>query len=650
MTLFKQMALTLTLFLTTILLYMMVLNFQTATAFVQNHLYTNSNNTAHSLGLSLSKIADPNDTASMETMINAIYDSGYYEKITLTLVDGKEVYTRTTDVYVSDVPQWFISKVKIVNAIAFSDIMMGWNRFGRLEISGHTGHAYKQLYDTFKELIQTFIVSGFFILAILYVLLSMSLKSLRQIRAQAQGIIENHFIIESKMPFTTEFRSVTVAMNAMVKKVKDIFERENETLIQYQELLYKDSESKLYNRRYLLTKLPEYLKFNTHLSQGLYDMLSIDELDRFKKEHGYDEYARFIESIAEKLNHCTELSEGSFLVRLNEGEFFLILPCCELTVLKVQCDELLRDLQKELDTDSLSYLVIGLGIGEYSEKDTVKTLLSRGDLNVAQAKQNEDFGLCVETSNASTLVLSRDEWRQELLQAFKTESFIFAAQNAMHFEAEQTSLLHQEIFVRLKRYDRSIHSAGVFIPMATTLGLVDEIDRYMITKMFDSLASERCVYPVALNLGAEFIKKYVNMEWLKENLSRLTPQKRARISFEVSHTIALHNIEAMISLASTLRAFGCRLGIDNYTIPEEGVFSLSIIRPHYIKSTFGYLKDMMIETHTGKIKESIHNVASSLGFDIIVTNVETQEELEMMQKWGFYDAQGRFVSPIEFLN
>lgn len=54
------------------------------------------------------------------------------------------------------------------------------------------------------------------------------------------------------MPFTTEFRSATVAMNAMVSKVKDIFERENETLVKYQELLYKDAETKLYNRRYLV--------------------------------------------------------------------------------------------------------------------------------------------------------------------------------------------------------------------------------------------------------------------------------------------------------------------------------------------------------------------------------------------------------------
>jgi len=94
MTLFKQMAMMLTLFLGIILVSVMVLNFKTATAFVQDQLYTNAKNTAHSLGLSLSKLADPEDIASMETMINAIYDSGYYERIALLDVEQKPIYVK----------------------------------------------------------------------------------------------------------------------------------------------------------------------------------------------------------------------------------------------------------------------------------------------------------------------------------------------------------------------------------------------------------------------------------------------------------------------------------------------------------------------------------------------------------------------------
>src|SRR3990167_2361544 len=292
MSLFKQLVIMLTLFLGVILVSVMLLNFKSATEFVQNQLYTDAKNTAHSLGLSLSKVADTSDSSSMETMINAIYDSGYYQRIRLVDIDGKEVYNRESDVRVSDVPQWFIEMVPIHNVSVTSDIMIGWSRFGTLEVSGHTGNAYRQLYSTLIDLIQTFLMIGIVVFMTLYLLLSLSLKSLKRIRDQAKAIIDNEFIIEKKIPFTTEFRSVTTAMNAMVEKVKDIFERENETLRRYHELLYKDSETKLHNRHYLTAKLPDYLQSDASFSSGIYVMMSINELDRLKREKGYERYTQ----------------------------------------------------------------------------------------------------------------------------------------------------------------------------------------------------------------------------------------------------------------------------------------------------------------------------------------------------------------------
>jgi hypothetical protein len=81
----------------------MGLNFKTSTLFVQNQLYADAKNTAHSLGLSLSHVADPEDTSTMKTMMDAIFDSGYYEMIRLNDVEGKIIYERKTDVVVQNV-------------------------------------------------------------------------------------------------------------------------------------------------------------------------------------------------------------------------------------------------------------------------------------------------------------------------------------------------------------------------------------------------------------------------------------------------------------------------------------------------------------------------------------------------------------------
>ena len=649
MTLFKQMAVILSLFLGIILVCVMVLNFKTATVFVQDQLYTNAKNTAHSLGLSLSKISDPEDIASMETMINAIFDSGYYERIALTGVEGNPIYVKETDVLLSDVPQWFIHIVTIQNAYATSDIMMGWNRFGTLEVSGHTGNAYRQLYQTLIDLIGTFVIIGVIVLGLLYLLLTLSLKSIKQIRDQARGIIENRFIIEPKMPFTTEFRSATVAMNAMVSKVKDIFERENETLIQYQELLYKDAETQLYNRRYLVTKLPEYLQGDTTLSQGLYVMFSMDELDRFKKEHGYENYIKLIKTVSERLSNCARLNEHTLFARLNEGDFFLLIPFQDDVLLKKHLDAMLLELKKSIDAQALEYIVIGIGIGSYNENDTIKSLLSKADLTVSQAKQSGNFTCILALRQRHSLVLSREEWRHELLSGLNESRFIFATQNVIQ-AGTPSSIVHEEVFIRLKGSDGNVHSAGFFLPMATVLGLADEIDRFMIQTMLLRFTSQVLSTPLALNLSAEFVGHYANIQWLKEHLERLTSTQRAMLWFEVSNPIALHHLEAIVSISSQLKMLGCRFGIDSFTIPAEGAYYLQAIRPDYVKCTVVYLKDIMRDANTGKNQESLNNIARSLGISIIATNIEEEHDLAILKHLGVTYMQGRLIASIELLD
>ncbi|MEH1010331.1 hypothetical protein QM027_05065 [Campylobacter concisus] len=63
------------------------------------------------------------------------------------------------------------------------------------------------------------------------------------------------FIIQKRIPFTTDLKKMVLAMNSMVSKVQDIFEREAATLSKYQELLYKDSMSGTYNRRFFQTEI-----------------------------------------------------------------------------------------------------------------------------------------------------------------------------------------------------------------------------------------------------------------------------------------------------------------------------------------------------------------------------------------------------------
>lgn len=653
MSLFKQLVLMLGLFLGVILASVMALNFRTATEFVQNQLYVDAKNTAHSLGLSLSKVADPSDTSTMETMINAIYDSGYYQEIRLNDIEGKEVYSCRSDMQISDVPSWFVKMVPIHNASAKSDIMIGWSRFGTLEVSGHTGNAYRQLYSTLIDLVKTFLMIGFVVFVTLYFLLSLSLKSLKRIKSQAKAILDNEFIIETKIPFTTEFRSVTTAMNAMVEKVKDIFERENETLRRYHELLYRDSETKLHNRRYLTAKLPDYLQSDASLSSGMYVMVSVDEIDRLKREQGYERYLGVINTISEIFNTHLGSFRHALIARLNESDFFAVLPTSEMGSIHHETEHMMikiRHMIEEIDTRMLEYLTIGCGIGSYSENDSLKTLFSRADYTVTQAKQSGNFVIEISKDSDEALVLGREEWREELLKSLEQSRMLLAFQSVVEQRSDSLNVIHEEIFLRFLDKEGTIHSAGYFIPVATSLGLIDTLDRYMIEKVLKHIHEHNPITPLALNLSGDFIKKYANIQWLREQLESFHRTNDLMLWFEVSNTTALHDLEGVSAISTMVKTLGYRFGIDHFAIPESGAHYLQAIRPDYVKSNCAYLQDMMVDQSTGKSRESFNNVIRSLGISIIAINIEDSEDIERLKTLGIEQFQGSHIAPVTLLH
>ncbi len=651
MSLFKQLAIMLTLFLGVILVSVMMLNFKSATEFVQNQLYTDAKNTAHSLGLSLSKVSDPSDTATMETMINAIYDSGYYERIALIDIEGKPLYVRETKVQIRDVPQWFVDKVRIDNATVKSDIMIGWNRFGTLEVSGHTGHAYRQLYLTLIDLVQTFVLIGILVFGVLYLLLKLSLKALSRIKKQATAIIDNEFIIEEKMPFTTEFRSVTQAMNAMVSKVKDIFDRENETLRRYHELLYIDAETKLHNRRYLTAKLPDYLHGDTSLCSGAYAIFSLEGLEKLKKELGFETYSKLIGRFASEVQG--EFSEPNVLIaRLNENDFVIIVPSLGTPEIEKHVRSIVDRMRESVGTLENGFekcALLGCGIGDYSAKDTLKSLLSRADYTVTQAKSRGNFTIQTDQNEADALVLGHDEWRQELQRSIAESRVLLAFQSVVEYRDENLKVLHEEILLRLLDREGTIRAAGYFIPVASRLGMIDTLDRYVIEKVLAHLDEKNSMSGTAINLSRDFVRKRENREWLRERLDAFRRRNDAMLWFEVSNAVVLHELESVEILASMVKKFGCRFGIDHFVLPEKGAEYLQSVRPDYIKSNVTYLQDLLYDQETGSARESLNILAKSMGIDIIAINVEESKQLEALKKFGIMRFQGAYISPVALL-
>lgn len=627
-----------------------VQNFNNSMTYIQNQLYVDSENTSHWLGLSLS-MSPMEELAAKKALVDAAYDSGYYENITLYDINGKVLYTREDHKTIYQVPQWFVRLIQIENKVATSDIIIDWRRFGTIEVSSHSGFAYYQLYDAFLHFINIFLITSVIGFAALYFLLHLSLRSLKRIEKQAEKIQENIFVIQEKLPFTKEFKSVSIAINSMIAKFKDIFESESETMHQYQELLYKDTETNIYNRKYFAVKFVDYVQENSNLSSGIYLMFSIDGVNRLKREYGYERYHKIIKHFVNNIQTIFKETQELLFVRLNENDFILIVPSSDLEEVVQRGRDILDDFRKEVNTLGASvekYFKAGCAIGTYTQEDTLTRLLSKADHAVSLASAEGNFQVYIDQTDEDTLVLGREELRDELLKSMYELRLVLESKSVIDIVNGKQYLSHEKVFLKHMDAEGQEQKLTNFMPIAIEMGIADKIDYYLMKRVFELLQSIDFNDDIAVTLSADFIKKSSQVNWLIDKLRSLRKEKKEQnIWFSVSNTTALQETESVRKFALMIKSLGHRFGIDNFILPETKPKYLQILRPDFLRINTLYIYDMTYGNTAENTRRNLLNIVNSIGTEIIATHVDTPSDIDKVLQLGITHLQGAAVSLTE---
>ena len=123
--------------------------FESTRSFLTDQLESHAQDTASSLGLAVSQY--PDDMIIVETMINAIFDRGYYETIRFIDPNGKILLERNLKVVIEGVPSWFIKLVPLKVPEANAYVTAGWRQAGTIYVKSHAGYAYNSLWQDIKH-------------------------------------------------------------------------------------------------------------------------------------------------------------------------------------------------------------------------------------------------------------------------------------------------------------------------------------------------------------------------------------------------------------------------------------------------------------------------------------------------------------------
>lgn len=627
-------------FISVMLLVLLVgtfgLNMSTTQAFLEKQLQSHSYDTANSLGLSLSAVAD--NPSSAQTMIDAIFDRGHFAMIKLVNMDGDEIYMRTNPSDQIDVPAWFIGLVDIDIPTSHAVVQKGWMPIGKLQVQAQDGYAYIELWLVFKSLVQWFLFAAAIFLSSAYLAVLFLLRPLNKAQQQAYAIVNKEYILQNPLPSTTEFRQLAGAMNGMVTKLQQVFTREAQIAEKLRAMAYQDSVTGLYNRHYFDMTFNSIVDAEQASAKGSVCLLRINGLKELNTQYGYQLGNELVKHIAQKFRQELALNDAIF-ARLNGIELIAVLPNAEAAVLRSKVESLLTypsSLQQELNLADMP-ITLTSAIARYEPNESKSSLFSKLDFLIQQAEiaGNEPIQLQQENSHNN---FNSQDWQALIDRAIANQRFKLFKQEAYDID---NSVYDSELLVRMVTEDGKIQSAAYFMPAVEQLNMQSKIDELVLQLVTTHLQKHHSSSHHSINLSKALL---IHAQLFEQLLPKFQQAQGANLAFEFTEAAIYEHLDTAKAIFNTLRKLGFKVGIDRFGIQVADLQYLKEIQPDYIKLDASFSDQIEVDNSTGSYVNSICEVASNLDIDVFAMSIEKETQLKAFQQSGVTYFQGYYFS------
>jgi diguanylate cyclase (GGDEF)-like protein len=439
---------------------------------------------------------------------------------------------------------------------------------------------------------------------------------------------------------TKEFKDVVIGMNTMVRKVKAMFDKGNEELKRQKEMEYIDQDTKLRNRKYLVDKLPEYLKIDAASKGGINIMVAFSGVVDANEKIGHRDVDALIVEMADIFRAHASNYFNSIVARMNGTEFNILLPDCEADDALVIAQGIYDSVSKVIENAELDPKVtyISLGLYEYTYTNTIGELLSLSDNALAQAKFTEE-NIHLDRNEEATEVMGKDAWREVIHKAIEHNGFEFISYKAVDVDTKQN--IHNALSISMNVSGENYHF-GQFMAPANQAGLGDAIYQKVLDIMFMQpdmrLQNSTC----SIRLPYEFLEKpdtYEHMSKLFEVYAKKLPFK---LIIEMPDKLISQGSELVKLYQELLKKYNFEMAVFEF-IGESGEYQyLQELRPAYIKGECDYFINQ-----SDQGLNALKLITDSVGISLIATGVMDMEVLNNLKDKGVHIVQGRATEMIE---
>lgn len=643
MTMLRQLMIVVVLIFVLLFTANFILTVVESRGYLEEQLRIHAEDTATSLGLSMTTALAEADNANLELLTSAVFDRGYYSSIRLINLEGTLLIDRTNPIAVDDIPAWFSQLVNLPTPAGTSEITKGWTRLGTLTVVAHPGSAYRDLWRITVDFLYLF---GFIIIlsyGLLGLMVSLVMRPLRAVEAQADDICERKFAVLDQIPRTRELRRVVEAMNRMSRKLKVMFDSQIQLTESLRIEAKTDSVTGLINRREFDALVTGALQSESGPGSNVLMLLQIRDFAKINQQLGFAQADALLKQIGERLTEALAPRQEAILCRRNGAEFAVFIPRINLELARLSLErsfQQVASLQQLTESDFLDTTHMGAAFTLHPID--VSSLLTDADTALRNAQSegaNSTYFLIHGDSQnpVSDLVKQAGEWRKTLEDVIRTQQFLFHYQPVYQLSTTgERTLFANEIFVRIEMEDQIV-SAGVFIPMAERFGLLVELDQLIIERALNNI--QQNAPPIVINLSTYSLQNDDFRSWLYQQLAQHRGNA-GKVIFELQeHAVHLAYADVRL-LVEAGNSLGYQFSVDHFGSGATSFAYLQSLDVHFIKIDRSFVAQLDQKTDNQFFVRSVAQIVHARDMWLIAEGVEREEELAILRELGADAAMG----------
>ena len=621
--------------------------------YLQKTLESHAQDTATSLGLSITHSGRVKDEQTVERMTAAIFDRGYYREILIKSTDGKVIVKKSVEEAVKDVPDWFVDRLSLSTPRMSAIVMDGWRQAATIEVVSHPGHAYAELWRVSVRSGWVLLVVAIVSLVVVLAVLRLALRPLDDMEAQAIDISRRKFTILEKLPWARELHRVANAMNTMVVAVERMLTEQSDLAEKMRKKAYVDEVTGLMNRNDFSEQLRHLIGAPTKFASGALAVIRIREFAGYNERNGRPAGDTLLKRAAQLLRQVCDKHARSMLAKLDGPEFAILVPDIAQADLAALGEDLiggLAEIEEFPRTDRSVMPHVGIAYYKHHEGASFGKLMSAvsSALAVAQARGVPAWHV-QEAETTDQMAAMYVEINGMFKVGLPSERVVLQYQPLRPCQvAEAAWRYRSEACVRILGSDGSLIRAGLFIATAKRLGALQLLDRVVVDKVMQQIATQGPIKggATAINLSLESIIDPVFVEWLHGKLAAQREVARHVIVEVAEHSIISY-LDLVKAAFSRLRETGARLSIDRFGQSTASVGFLRSLEIDYIKIDGAYTRGLSQSTDRQFFVQALVGIAHGLGIQVVTEYIENEQEFEMVKSLMVDGAQGYYIGKPE---